>query len=275
MAQPSMKASWRGSALLPSMVEGERNGRRRLQGCQRDFADRLTRARQGRSVFSDFENHPGRPRTMSDGYAIQAAVVDGLGARPVGVKAGLSTPESMRAYGLSNPVFAPILAGTVLEAAPGDPVAVELPDGGLVYETEIGLVTRSDDEPGSCLVVELARPTYGLDAAPEAPDIAADLAGAYQFVRGPLPPADHRAPVLSLATANGVQQTLAIPEPAELLRIRNGMLQHLTKWFGSAVARQAGLILATGSLHVPIPVRDSERFRIAMGDRAVLDLTLR
>ena len=226
-------------------------------------------------MFADFEKHPGRPRTMSDGYEIQAAVVDGLAAKPVGVKAGLGTPEAMRAYGLKSPVFAPILAGTVIEMAPNEPVAVELPEGGLVYETEIGLVTRSDGEPASCLVVELARPTYGLDAAPAGPDIAADLAGAYQFVRGPLLPADPGAPVLSITSADGERQTLAIPGPADLLRIRQEMLQHLERWFGHDVASRTGLLLATGSLHVPIKVRASDRYRIAMGERVVLDLTLR
>ncbi len=122
MVPASMKTSWHGSALLPNMDDGERTARQRLPSRQHDFADRLIRARQGRGMFSEFGNHPGRPRTKSDGYAIQAAVVDGLAARPVGVKAGLSTPETMRAYGLSRPVFAPILAGSVFEAVPNEPV---------------------------------------------------------------------------------------------------------------------------------------------------------
>ena len=164
MAQQSMKTNWRDSALLPNMVDGERTARQRLQGRQQDFADRLVQARQSCGMFPDFENHPGRPRTLSKGYEIQAAVVDGLAAKPVGVKAGLVTPEAMRAYGLSSPVFAPILAGSVVDAVPDKPVAVALPEGGLVYETEIGFVTRADGDLASCLVIELARPTYGLDA---------------------------------------------------------------------------------------------------------------
>ena len=275
MAQPSMKTNWRDSALLPNMDDRERSARRRLQGCQRDFADRLIRARQGRGMFLDFENHPGRPQTLSDGYEIQAAVVNGLAAKPIGVKAGLSTPEAMRAYGLSRPVFAPILAGSVVDAVPNRPVTDALPEGGLVYETEIGFVTRADGEPASCLVVELARPSYGLDATPAAPDIAADLAGAYRFVRGPPLPADHGAPVLSLTIADGEQKALAVPKPTDLLQIRSDMLQHLAKWFGHAVASQAGLLLTTGSVHVPIDVRASNRCRIAMGDCVVLDLVLR
>ena len=275
MVPPSMKTSWRGSALLPNMDEGARNARQRLPGHQRDFADRLIRARQGRGMFSDFGDHPGRPRTMSDGYAIQAEVVDGLAARQVGVKAGLSTPEAMRAYGLSSPVFAPILAGSVVDAARNEPVAVELPAGGLVYETEIGLVTRADGEPANCLVVELARPAYGLDATAAAPDIAADLAGAHQFIRGPLLPADLGEPELRLATGDDESQALAVPKPTDLLRMRRLMLEHLEKWFGHEVASRPGLLLATGSVHVPIPVRASYGCRISMGDRVVLDLSLR
>ena len=273
MVPPSMKTSWRGSALLPNMDDGERTARQRLPGRRQDFADRLIRARQGRGMFSEFGDHPGRPRTMSDGYAIQAAVVDGLAARPVGVKAGLSTPEAMRAYGLSNPVFAPILAGSVVEAVPKEPVAVELPEGGLVYETEIGLVTRAGGEPAHCLVIELARPTYGLDATAAAPDIAADLAGAHQFVRGPRLPADPGA--LGLTIDGGARQDLTVPKPTDLLRMRSLMLEHLAKWFGRALASRPGLLLATGSVHVPMPVRVSCRCRITMGDRVVLDLALR
>ena len=275
MAQQSMKRSWRDSALLPSMDDGERTPRQRLPGRKQNFADRLIRARQSRAVFPDFENHPGRPQTLSAGYEIQAAVVEGLAAMPVGVKAGLSTPEAMRAYGLSSPVFAPILAGSVVDAVPNKPVAVALPERGLVYETEIGLVTRSDGEPASCLVVELARPSYGQDATPAAPDIAADLAGAYQFVRGPLLPADLEAPALSLTIAEGEPQILAVPKPTELLQIRSEMLQHLAKWFGNAVASQPGLLLATGSVHAPIEVRTSVKCSIAMSDHVVLDLAFR
>ena len=274
MAQPSMRTRLRGSALLPTMVDGERTARQRLQGHQQDFADRLIRARQSRGVFSDFENHPGRPGTLSDGYGIQATVVDGLASRLVGIKAGLTTPEAMRAFGLSSPVFAPILAGSVVDAVPNKPVTVALPEGGLVYETEIGFVTGAEGEPAGCLVIELARPSYGLDATPAAPDIAADLAGAYQFVRGPLLPADQGAPVLSLTVGEGELQALAVPKRTDLLRIRSGMLQHLANWFGHAVVCQAGLLLATGSVHVPIEVRASQRCRIAMDDRVVLDLVL-
>jgi hypothetical protein len=248
--------------------------RRRLGNRQQDFVDRLVGARQGGAKFSNFANHPGRPQDLSDGYQIQAAVVDRLGVRPVGVKAGLSTPQAMRAHGLSGPVFAPILGGSVIEAAPDTPVSVELPEGGLVYETEIAFVTRSDGQPAACLALELACPSYGLDATPAAPDIVADLAAEYRFVRGSLLPADREPPVLSLTTGNGERQTLAVPEFTDLIHMCSDMLKYLAIWFGEDAARASGLLLATGSVHVPINVPASERFKVAMSDRVVLDLTL-
>lgn len=86
-----------------------------------------------------------RPRTLSEGYAVQDDLIARLGERAVGWKLGLGSPQAMRKAGIERP-----LAGRILRShlhRSGD--IVQLPNRAPVtIEFEIALTLARDILPG-------------------------------------------------------------------------------------------------------------------------------
>lgn len=86
-----------------------------------------------------------RPRTLSEGYAVQDDLIARLGERSVGWKLGLGSPQAMRRAGIERP-----LAGRILRShlhRSGD--IVLLPNRAPVtIEFEIALILARDILPG-------------------------------------------------------------------------------------------------------------------------------
>jgi 2-keto-4-pentenoate hydratase len=86
-----------------------------------------------------------RPRTLSEGYAVQDDLIAKLGEKSVGWKLGLGSPQAMRMAGIDRPVVGRILKSHLHRS--GD--VVQLPNRAPVtIEFEIALTLARDILPG-------------------------------------------------------------------------------------------------------------------------------
>jgi 2-keto-4-pentenoate hydratase len=86
-----------------------------------------------------------RPRTLSEGYAVQDDLIARLGETPVGWKLGLGSPQAMRKAGIDRPVVGRILKSHLHRS--GD--IVQLPNRApITIEFEIALTLARDIPPG-------------------------------------------------------------------------------------------------------------------------------
>lgn len=248
---------------------------KRLSRPEISYADKLVDARQNDKLFGDFTDHPGRPQTLSDGYRIQTMVVEKLGGRVIGVKAGLSTESAMRAHALGKPIFSPILDGDVIDVGVDGPAFYEIPKGGVIYETEIAIVMRPNGCFEAFLSVELARLSFGPGGLPAVPDIVADLAGGYKFFRGPKIPIKNQALEIKLTADVADTKTLVVPEVHKLEQMCGDMAAFVAAWYDMNPKGDDDFTLFTGSLHSPVDVQVSCRFAASMNEKLILELILR
>ncbi len=243
---------------------------------EHDFALSLKSARTGGDAFMH-EHHQDRPRTLSEGYERQRALVAALGRNVVGGKAAASTQAAMRRYGVDAPILCPILDGMVRTAGIGEEVEVRLPAyNGLLVETEVGvLLAPPPSQPKMVLVVELAHSSYAVADRVTGPDLAADLGGSFGFIFGPgLSPDEVNPHQWRTIGPSGPIPYVAEVEWPEPQRSAEEIRSFLHRSY-EGLRPDMTIVCATGTLHQPFGIKTEGRFEFYCGDRRQFSLIIR
>jgi 2-keto-4-pentenoate hydratase len=242
----------------------------------------FVQARTHRPAWSGIEEHL-RPKTIEDGYRLQAAVHQRLAAEGdarVGWKVGSTSASGQRGFGLQEPVYAGLFASGRSPSL-ADALSRGLKNPSL--ECEIAMVLRRDidaadpdisDAIGAChIACEIIDNRYGDPMAVGVPSLIADDFFQVGFVVGP---ENTEWRTQDLTTAAGFIDIDGQRKTGSAQDVLNAF--DSLRWLAKALARnglslRAGEIVLTGTLVTPTPITLPAR-TVSMGITGFQSLVL-
>lgn len=219
---------------------------------------------------------PLRPRTIEQGYRVQRAVHDALeatGSRRVGYKVGATSRSGQRSFGLDEPVYAGIFAGSradTLAAALSPELVSPSVECEIAFCLRTGIDGRGSDVSredaanavGSChLACEVVDNRYGDPLAVGVPSLLADDFFHASFVLGPANPLWRQADLANLEATIAIDGVVVHGHSADVLDALTSLRWLARKLAQFDLALHAGEIVLSGSIVPPT--------RIALPARAV------
>jgi 2-keto-4-pentenoate hydratase len=210
-----------------------------------------------------------RPRTMEEGYRVQSAVhkaLEATGNRRVGYKVGSTSKPGQQSFGLDEPVYAGIFAGS---QAP-DLATALAPD--LIspsVECEIAFCLRSDIDGrdpgispkevakavGSChIACEVIDNRYGDPVALGVPSLLADDFFHASFVLGQANPLWREMDLANLDATIAIDDAVVHGHSANVLDALTSLCWLSRKLALFDLALRAGEIVLSGSIVPPTPI---------------------